>query len=314
MPATPELSQPPKPAPGPDHLCQVGAGVPDGLCASASHRSPAAGLAPGLLAADGHWPTGVQAAFSSRSGGLSRAPFDDWNLGDHVGDSPQAVAGNRELLRQRLGARPVFLRQVHGVEVLELQPDSPDGLEADACWTSQPGLACTVMVADCLPLLLCAADGSSVAAVHAGWRGLLGVGGRGVLEALCEQWPAARTPTQRAGLRVWLGPCIGPQAFEVGAEVRRAYTESDPQAASAFTALPLPGGPAAQPGQGGKWLADLPRLARLRLARLGISQIAGNDGSPDWCTVAQSSRFFSHRRDAARLGSTGRMAASIWLS
>jgi YfiH family protein len=258
----------------------------------------------------------VHAAFTSRRGGLSRSPFDDWNLGDHVGDCPQAVAGNRALLQQRLGARPVFLRQVHGVEVLELRADSPDGQQADACWTAQPGLACTVMVADCLPLLLCAADGASVAAVHAGWRGLLGMGGRGVLEALCEQWPAARTDSQRAGLRVWLGPCIGPQAFEVGAEVMRAYTESDPAAANAFTALPVPGGqsgPGRPSAQDSKWLADLPRLARLRLAGLGISQIEGNDGSPGWCTVSQSSRFFSHRRDAARLGSTGRMAASIWL-
>lgn len=274
--------------------------------------SPSLPSAPGLLDA-GHWPAGVHAAFTSRRGGLSRSPFDDWNLGDHVGDCPQAVAGNRALLQQRLGARPVFLRQVHGVEVLELRADSPDGQQADACWTAQPGLACTVMVADCLPLLLCAADGSSVAAVHAGWRGLLGVGGRGVLEALCEQWPAARTPSQRAGLRVWLGPCIGPQAFEVGAEVMRAYTESDPAAARAFTALPTPDGPGAPSAQGSKWLADLPRLARLRLAGLGISQIEGTDGSPGWCTVSQSSRFFSHRRDAARLGSTGRMAASIWL-
>lgn len=282
MPVTPETSQPSSPVPG-------------------------------LLGA-GHWPAGVQAAFTSRSAGLSRPPFDEWNLGDHVGDSPQAVAGNRALLQQRLGARPVFLRQVHGTEVLELRTDSPDGLEADACWTAEPGLACTVMVADCLPLLLCAADGASVAAVHAGWRGLLGVGGRGVLEALCEQWPAARTPSQRAGLRVWLGPCIGPQAFEVGAEVRRAaYTESDPAAASAFTALPAQAGQAERSDRADKWLADLPGLARLRLTRLGIRLIEGNDGSPDWCTVSQSSRFFSHRRDAARLGSTGRMAASIWL-
>lgn len=281
MPVTPETSQPSSPVPG-------------------------------LLGA-GHWPAGVQAAFTSRSAGLSRPPFDEWNLGDHVGDSPQAVAGNRALLQQRLGARPVFLRQVHGTEVLELRTDSPDGLEADACWTAEPGLACTVMVADCLPLLLCAADGASVAAVHAGWRGLLGVGGRGVLEALCEQWPAARTPSQRAGLRVWLGPCIGPQAFEVGAEVRRAYTESDPAAASAFTVLPAQAGQAERSDRADKWLADLPGLARLRLTRLGIRLIEGNDGSPDWCTVSQSSRFFSHRRDAARLGSTGRMAASIWL-
>ncbi len=305
MPAKTENSHPSAPAAGP-----VQPGCIDSSSPAAA--GPAEGSSPGLLLAAGHWPAGVQAVFTSRSGGLSRPPFDDWNLGDHVGDSPQAVAANRERLCQRLGARPVFLRQVHGVEVLELQPGSPDGQEADACWTSLPGLACTVMVADCLPLLLSAADGSSVAAVHAGWRGMLGVDERGVLEALCEQWPAARTPEQRAELRVWLGPCIGPQAFEVGAEVMRAYTESDPQAASAFTPLPVSSGQAAEAGRAGKWLADLPRLARLRLARLGISHIEGNDGSPGWCTVTQSSRFFSHRRDAARLGSTGRMAACIW--
>ncbi|MDD2730399.1 MAG: peptidoglycan editing factor PgeF [Malikia sp.] len=256
------------------------------------------------MGADGCWPAGAQAAMSTRMDGVSRPPFDSWNLGDHVGDAPQAVAANRELLGQRLGARPVFLRQVHGVEVLELGRDSPDGMEADACWSRQPGVACTVMVADCLPLLLCAPDASSVAAVHAGWRGLLGFGGRGVLEALCEAWPAARTRSQREGLRVWLGPCIGPLAFEVGPEVARAFMAADPESASAFSLLP---------GRSdGKRLADLPALARMRLRRLGIELITGNDGSAGWCTVTQASRFFSHRRDAASLGSTGRMAASIW--
>ena len=277
--------------------------VPDAASApTPGPIGPDAGLAPGLLAARADWPAGVGAAFSSRRAGVSRPPFDDWNLGDHVGDEPDAVAANRGLLRERLGVRPVFLRQVHGVEVVEIDPDSPDGIEADACWTAQPGLACTVMVADCLPLLLSAADGGSVAAVHAGWRGLLGVDGHGVLEALCERWPGARSTEQRAGLRVWLGPCIGPRVFEVGAEVRRAYTETDAQAARAFA--PVAGAD--------KWLADLAALARLRLARLGISRVVGNDGGPSWCTVTQRSSFFSHRRDAARLGSTGRMAASIW--
>ena len=262
-----------------------------------------AGLAPGLIAARADWPASVSAALSSRRAGVSKPPFDEWNLGDHVGDQPDAVAANRALLHERLGTRPVFLHQIHGVEVVELNADSHDGIDADACWTAQPGVACTVMVADCLPLLLSAADGRSVAAVHAGWRGLLGTGGHGVLEALCECWPAARSPEQRAGLRVWLGPCIGPTAFEVGTEVMRAYTEADPQAARAF--VPVAGSD--------KWLADLAGLARLRLARLGISRVAGNDGGPSWCTVTQRSTFFSHRRDAARLGSTGRMAASIWL-
>ncbi len=259
--------------------------------------------AAGLLPA-GDWPPGVQACMTTRQHGVSQPPFDSWNLGDHVGDEPAAVARNRELLRQRIGAHAVFLRQVHGSRVVELGAASPDGLEADACWTAARGLACTVMVADCLPLLLCASDGSSVAAVHAGWRGLLGCGGQGVLEALCASWPAARTAAQRAQLRVWLGPCIGAQAFEVGAEVRAAFVADEASAASAFR--PLPG------RTGEKYLADLAALARLRLARLGIIQMAGNDGSPAWCSVGNESVFFSHRRDAVRCGSTGRMAASIW--
>lgn len=241
---------------------------------------------------------------SSRSAGLSRAPFDSWNLGDHVGDEAAAVAANRDLLRQRMGVHPVFLRQVHGMRVVELTTGSPDGLDADACWTRERHLACTVMVADCLPLLLSAADGSSVAAVHAGWRGLLGIGGHGVIESLLESWPAAQTATQRADLLVWLGPCIGPLAFEVGAEVRGAFVADDPEATKAFR--PFAG------GSSDKYLADLPLLARQRLARSGIGRIAGNDGSRSWCTVSQPSVFFSHRRDAGRLGSTGRMAASIW--
>ena len=263
-----------------------------------------AAAGPCLLAADGGWPDGIQAVMSSRLGGVSSPPFDSLNLGDHVGDESAAVLRNRELLRQQLAVRPVFLRQVHGTRVVELRHDSPDGLEADACWSAAPALACTVMVADCLPLLLCAPDGSSVAAVHAGWRGLLGAGGQGVLEALCQSWPAAQTPAQRARLRVWLGPCIGPGAFEVGPEVREGFVAEDPQAVHAFRPL---AGPSAS-----RFLADLPALALRRLRRLGIGQVAGNDGSRAWCTVSQSSVFFSHRRDAARLGSTGRMAASIW--
>lgn len=258
----------------------------------------------GLLAAEGDWPDAVAAVMSCRTGGVSRPPFDSFNLGDHVGDLPAAVASNRAAFAGRLAVRPVFLRQVHGTRVVELGPDSADGLEADACWTSRRGLACTVMVADCLPLLLSAPDGSSVAAVHAGWRGLLGRDGMGVLESLCESWPAARTRSQREKLRVWLGPCIGPEAFEVGAEVRAGFLAHDSQAEPAFRPL--------APTSGGKYLADLPALARMRLARLGVQHVAGNDGSRTWCTVSNGSIFFSHRRDAARLGSTGRMAACIW--
>ncbi|GAB3188673.1 peptidoglycan editing factor PgeF [Hydrogenophaga aquatica] len=257
-----------------------------------------------LIAAGTHWPAGVRAVFTTRNGGVSAPPFDSWNLGDHVGDAPEAVAENRQRLTVRLQARPVFLKQVHGCDALRLQGDTADQNVADACWTSETGVACTVMVADCLPLLFSTADGSSVAAVHAGWRGLVGHRGTGVIESLCRDWPAVQLPGQLEGLRVWLGPCIGPTAFEVGEDVRSAFAEHDPTAARHFQ----PQGGSAGP----KYLCNLPALARDRLARLGITSIHGNDGSTPWCTVSNPSLFFSHRRDAARLGSTGRMAACIW--
>jgi YfiH family protein len=149
------------------------------------------------------------------------------------------------------------------------------------------------MVADCLPVLFCDARGEQVAAAHAGWRGLLGVQGRGILEATASTFAASETK----GLMAWLGPCIGPQAFAVGEEVRSAFMHCAPTAADHFKAQP-----------GGKWLADLPGLARQRLQALGITRVYGNDGSQAWCTVANPSRFFSHRRD----GVSGRMAACIW--
>jgi len=264
---------------------------------------------------------------SQRQGGLSAPPFDRFNLGDHVGDDAAHVQANRQLWAQATAPNPVFLKQVHGVAVAALtatsaQASSP--IEADACWTDQPGMVCTILLADCLPILLAAADGSSVAAVHAGWRGLAGslpapAGGQGtteplgVLEALCTQWPAAAHRADRAQMVVWLGPCIGPESFEVGPEVRAdfmaaAQSASDEQAIAACFAE--------HPGQaaGGstKYLAHLSALARWRLQRLGFERVAGNDGTVAWCTVANPSRFFSHRRDAAILGSTGRMAAGIW--
>ena len=245
------------------------------------------------------------AVLSTRVGGVSAAPWDAWNLGSHVGDDPVHVADNRRLLAQRLGTRPVYLQQVHGTQVVALHADTPDGTVADACWTDAPGVACTVMVADCLPLLFCTADGRSVAAAHAGWRGLAGSHGVGVLETLSRDWPAAQAAAERASLRVWLGPCIGPQAFEVGPEVREAFLTGHPDAAAAFQ-------PGPRHAQDGKWLCDLPMLARQRLQVLGYTEVWGNDGSPAWCTVTQRSVFFSHRRDSGRLGSSGRFAACIW--
>lgn len=243
-------------------------------------------------------PAGIRALFTTRAGGVSTPPFDSFNLGDHVRDDPAAVGTNRQRLRDAMEARPVFLSQVHGVEVAALDATTTDGSEADACLTGHTGVACTVMVADCLPVLWCLPDGSAVAASHAGWRGLAGQEGHGILEATCEALKALSATAPM----VWLGPCIGPQAFEVGAEVRDAFVTVDTEAARCFEALPT----------AGKYLANLPELARLRLNTMGVTKVFGNDGGDAWCTVTQSSRFFSHRRDAARLGSTGRMAACIW--
>lgn len=245
-------------------------------------------------------PAGVRAVFTTRQGGVSVPPFDSFNLGDHVRDDPGAVAINRQRLTEVTGVRPVFLSQVHGVEVAAIDGSTPDGSKADACLAVHTGVACTVMVADCLPVLWCLPDGSAVAASHAGWRGLAGQDGHGILEATAQALRAVSDSALEP--MVWLGPCIGPRAFEVGADVRHAFVTADAEAARCFRSLPAEG----------KFLADLPALARLRLGAMGVTKIFGNDGSDAWCTVTQSSRFFSHRRDAVRLGSTGRMAACIW--
>ena len=271
-------------------------------------------------------PPGVQALCTTRSGGVSLAPYDSLNLGSHVGDDSAAVQANRRALQSALqtctpGARAVFLNQVHGNGVVQLNGDTPDGTAADACVSNTPGTACTIMVADCLPVLLAHSSGAVVAAAHAGWRGLAGqgaAGGQGVLESVFKHFHAltldgkalaAIKSEANASIAVasetvaWLGPCIGPQAFEVGAEVRAAFCDTNPDAQRCFT--PKAGAP-------GQFLCDLAGLARLRLQALGITQIYGNDSTAPWCTVANASRFFSHRRDSAALGSSGRFAACIW--
>jgi polyphenol oxidase len=245
-------------------------------------------------------PAGVRAVCTTRAGGMSGVPYDSLNLGTHVGDDPLHVQRNRAVLQQALGVRPVFMDQVHGTRMLELDAQTPN-MQADGCSTTEAGVACTVMVADCLPILLCDAEGHRVAAVHAGWRGLVGTDGQGVVEQIYKQFvPLAQEGRARAAPKViaWLGPCIGPQAFEVGAEVRAAFVADQPQAAHCFAPLP-----------GGKWLADLAALARLRLEALGVHAIYGNDSSAPWCTVSNPSRFFSYRRERV----TGRLAACIWL-
>lgn len=251
-------------------------------------------------------PPHVRSACSLRSGGVSDAPFDSLNLGDHVGDDAAAVARNRERYANALQAKPVYLKQVHGFDVVQLDARTLDGTLADACVTTEKNLACTIMVADCLPVLFCNREGTLAGAAHAGWRGLCGNEGIGVLEQIFKRFEqlagikTAQSATESIAtdLLVWLGPCIGPSAFEVGAEVREAFVQSDENAALHFKAV-----------ASGKFLGDLQALARQRLAKLGINQIYGNDGTQPWCTAGNPSNFFSHRRDKL----SGRFAASIWL-
>jgi len=238
----------------------------------------------------------VGALMTTRAGGVSAAPFASMNLGRSSGDDPAAVAGNRRRYEAAMGVPTVYLSQVHGTRVLRLGAAdvAAPAREADACVTTEPGLACTVMVADCMPVLFAAPGARGVGAAHAGWRGLAG----GVLEAtvatLCRAAHCA--PGE---LRAWLGPCIGPDAFEVGADVLRAFGV-EPGADSARF-VPRGTGSDGAP----RWLADLPALARDRLGAAGVVHVAGGH----WCTVTDASRFFSFRRDRV----TGRMAAGIWI-
>jgi hypothetical protein len=194
----------------------------------------------------------------------------------------------------------VFLNQVHQTAVVPLGANTPHGTVADAAVTAQQQVACTIMVADCLPVLMCLSDGSAVGAAHAGWRGLA----LGVLEQTLKSLRATPSAGQGAAVSVWLGPCIGPDAFEVGDEVREAFMAGHAHLAHCFTP------------KGRKWLANLPALARHRLVDAGVSPqaIFGNDGSPSWCTFSNPDRYFSHRRDGLRLGASGRMAACVWRS
>ncbi|MES2870911.1 MAG: peptidoglycan editing factor PgeF [Pseudomonadota bacterium] len=228
-------------------------------------------------------PAGIRACVTTRAGGVSLAPFDSFNLGDHVDDDPVAVAHNRQRLTHIFDVQPAWLSQVHGVVVV---PANPEHIaEADASWTATPGIACTVMTADCLPALFCNRAGTRVAAAHAGWRGLAA----GVLEATAQS-----LNVESQDILVWLGPAIGPKAFEVGAEVREVFIEDLPQSAEAFV-------PSVNPG---RFMADIYELARLRLARYGITAVYGGG----FCTVTDP-RFYSYRRSPR----TGRFASLIWI-
>ncbi len=252
-------------------------------------------------------PAHVHAVCTTRNGGVSLAPFDSLNLGRPSGDDARAVDINRGRLHAALGLEANYLSQVHGTRSVVLDASVPAGsVEADACTSATPGIVCAMRVADCLPVLLTDTAGRAVAAAHAGWRGLA----NGVLESNFLQFASLLRDTSRpAGLEevaqqtlAWLGPCIGPTAFEVGPEVRAAFVQHDGQAAEFFTPLP-----------GDKWLGDLAALARLRLRSMGVSRFYGNDSEPHWCTFNNPSRFFSHRRDNIILGGSGRMAACVWL-
>ena len=266
-------------------------------------------LHPAWLVPDWPAPSHVKSVFTTRAGGVSRPPFDSLNLGRPSGDDPAAVDTNRARLQAALGLAPVYISQVHGVDTVELTAPAKAGepiMVADGSVSAMPRLVCTVRVADCLPVLLTDTRGSAVGAAHAGWRGLAhGVAERHfhAFESLVSRRPGEERSGPVAGRTMaWLGPCIGPAAFEVGPEVRAVFLAHDQLARHCF-----------KPGAGGKWLADLAGLARQRLQALGISRIYGNDGSPRWCTVNNPSLFFSHRRDTVALGGSGRMAACIWL-
>jgi polyphenol oxidase len=239
---------------------------------------------------DADWPAppGVHVLSTvrgGRDGGVSQGRYAHFNLGDHVGDDPLAVAENRRRLRvvAKLPAEPAWLSQVHGTDVADLDATGLSG-PADAAIARRAGTVCAILTADCLPVVFTADSADVVAAAHAGWRGLAA----GVLEAAVR---ALGTSPER--LLAWLGPAIGPEHFEVGAEVRDAFLRSDPDAGLAF-----------RPNTYGRFMADLGLLARRRLERVGVTRIYGGGQ----CTYAEGERYFSYRRD----GTTGRQATLIW--
>ncbi len=250
----------------------------------------------GFIAPDWSAPACVRAYVTTRlAPGVSRPPFDRCNLGDHVGDDASAVQRNRGLLSAALNlpTEPLWLRQVHGTQVCDadrlIAAADRSAIVADAALTRRPAQVLAVMTADCLPLLLCADDGSEVAALHAGWRGLAA----GIIETTVARM---HTPPKR--LLVWLGPAIGPRAFEVGADVRDIFVHENAAAKAAFSRI-------ASAGSAAKCLCDLYQLARLRLDRLAVAEVSGGG----YCTFSDPEHFFSHRRDR----SSGRMASLIWI-
>ncbi len=245
------------------------------------------GLPETWLLPDWPAPANVRAFVTTREGGISKGPYAAMNLGQHVDDGPERVAANRSALARILGKNTnefCWLEQVHGKRVVEADPSKLP--QADAVFTQQVDRVCAVMTADCLPVLLCDAAGQTVAAVHAGWRGLAS----GVIEATLERF---EKPEQ---VIAWLGPAIGPAHFEVGSEVRAAFCDQDACAEACFVVQ-----------HDNKYLADLYELARQRLQRAGVKQVYGGG----FCTYSDAERFYSYRRQGA---ASGRMASLIWLS
>jgi len=249
---------------------------------------------------DWHIPQGVNLAFSTRKEGVSLPPFDSLNLGLHVGDKEADVLANRALvsMRLQLPATPAWLDQIHGIEVI--QADSQCVYHADGNYTKDKNQVCVVMTADCLPVLLCDKQGTQVAAVHAGWRGLCD----GIIEVALDKFTA-----DKRDVIAYLGPAIGPQAFEVGAEVRQQFTSVHPESSQFFIRIFHDGTPIVATkavDSDTKYLADLQGLARHRLKVAGVDEIYCVDA----CTYTNKHDYFSYRRD----GRTGRMASFIWLT
>ncbi|BBL87904.1 laccase domain protein [Vibrio rotiferianus] len=234
-----------------------------------------------------NWPApkNVKAFASTRVGGFSSAPYQGLNLGAHVGDDPSIVEKNRAWLAQQanMPSAPIWLNQTHSTVVAQVSAPTTQVLDADGVFTSASNVVCSAMTADCLPVLLTNTQGSQVAAVHAGWRGLA----NGIVENALELFSGE--------VMAWLGPAIGPQAFEVGEDVLQAFVDFDSQAHQAFTPRDVEG----------KWLADMSKLATQRLNKLGITQVFDSG----LCTFQDKEDFYSYRRDAV----TGRQATFIWI-
>jgi len=245
-----------------------------------------AGIHPDWIVPDWPAPARVRAFVTTRAGGVSRGPYATMNLSASNGDDAIDVARNRARACEALPAMPIWMRQVHGTDVLDLDRWSGDRPTADAAVASLQGRVCNVLTADCLPLLLCDAEGDRVAVAHAGWRGLAA----GVIEKAVAALQAA--PDE---VLAWMGPAIGPRAFEVGPEVREAFVSRDARAESAFV-----------PHVPGKFMADLYALTRQRLEAAGVTRISGGG----FCTYHETERFFSYRREKA----SGRMGAFVWLA